>query len=219
MKLRLYILLFSVAVYILTALASVIAYIGTPMVRFWLIVAYVFACPLVFAFAFNFLIGDGKLSGKQALLLSFSVIIISVTVTHSVWIVVTPKWSFSVSTDKSTYSLGEDVQIMVSLENLGFVPHSFKSSISEPVVISITTQRVGEVWLSPYHFNMTEFTVPAHQFLERTFIWNQTNIYNQEEKIERGKYYIRALIESATSDMLGWDPIFFAGTSITIMST
>lgn len=219
MKSRFYTLLFSVTIFILTAVGLVIAYTGPPILRLLLILAYVFACPFVYTFAVDFLIGDGKLSGKKVLLLTFSVMIIAVTVTHSVWTIVTPRWSFSVSTDKSTYRLGEAVQITVSLENLGFITHSFKSSLSDPVVISIETYWLTQVWYSPYHYNITEFTVPPHQSLERTFIWNQTNIHFPEEEIEPGTYGIEAFIPSSSSEIVDSDKLFWAWTSINITST
>jgi len=53
----------------------------------------------------------------------------------------------------------------------------------------------------------------------RTFIWNQTNIHHPEEKIEPGTYQISAFIESVTSDMPSWDPIFSAGTKINITTS
>jgi len=170
----------------------------------------------VFAFAFDFLVGKCKLSVKKVLLLTFVIVIIATTTTHSVWTIITPRWSFSVSTDKSTYIVGENVEITASLENLGFITHSFKSSIRDPVVISITKAYSSQVWFTPFHFEETEFTISPYQSLERTFIWNQTNIYHPEEKNEPGTYFISAFIESVTSDMPSWDPIFSAGTKINI---
>lgn len=219
MKSRLYILLFSLAIFVLTAVGLTVVYIGKHL-TFWLVLPYVFACPLVFAFAVDFLIGKGKLSVKKVLLLTFVMMVIATTVTHSVWTYVTPRWSFSVSTDKSTYTLGENVKITASLENLGFITHSFKSSIRDPVVVSITkAYSMRQLWFSPFHFEETEFTIAPHQYLKRTVIWNQTNILHPEEKNEPGTYIISAFIESVTSDMPGWDPIFSAGTKITIMTT
>lgn len=219
MEFRLQILLFSLAIFILTAVGLAIVYIEKHL-TFWLVLPYVFACPLVFAFAVDFLIRKGKLSVKKVLILTFAIMVIAATVTHSVWTVVTPRWSFSVSTDKSTYSLGENVKITASLENLGFITHSFKSSIRDPVVVSITkAYSTSQVWFSPFHFEETEFTIPTHQSLERTFIWNQTNIQHPEEEIEPGTYIISAFIESVTSDMPSWDPIFSSGTRINITTT
>jgi len=216
MKSKLYILLFSLAIFILTAVGLAVVHIGKHL-TFWLVLAYIFACPLVFAFAVDFFVRNGRLSVKKVLILTLTIMVIAATVTHSVWTVVTPRWSFSVSTDKSTYSPGENVKITASLENLGFITHSFKSSIRELVVITITRWGYSrQVWFSPFHFEEREFTISPHQSLERTFIWNQTNIHHPEEKIESGTYIISAFIESVTSDMPSWDPIFSAGTRINI---
>ncbi len=217
MKFRLYILLFCVAIFSLTAIGLVIVYMATPFGRLLLLAPYTGAWALVWALAVDFLIGDGKLNRKKVLLLAFGVMVISATVTHSVKTVVTPNWSFSVSTNKSTYILGEDVKITVSLENLGFITHSFKSAFSDPVQILIMcTHR--NVWYSPYHDKITEFTVPPHQSLEWTFIWNQTNKNYPEQEIEPGTYSIRAIIGSVTSDRPFFNPIFSDWTSINITS-
>lgn len=177
MKFRLQILLFSLAIFTLTDVGLAVVYIEKHL-TFWLVLPYVFACSLVFAFAVDFLIGKGKLSVKKVLLLTFAIMVIAATVTHSVWTIVTPRWSFSVSTDNSTYSLDENVKITASLENLGFITHSFKSSIRDPVVVSITkAYSTSQVWFSPFYFEETEFTIPPHQSLERTFTWDQTNIH------------------------------------------
>jgi len=210
----LYTVLFCVAIFILTVIGLVVLYykaLFPPLLLFML--AYIAAWAFVFAFAVDFFISDGKFSGRKFVLFTFVVIILSTIVTHSVWFIVTPKWSFSVSTDKSTYRLGESVQITVSLENIGFITHSFESSISEPVVVSIDT-----IWYSPYHLTRTEFTIPPGQSLVRTFIWNQTSRFPQVE-IEPDEYWIRAFIPSGTWIFSSSESIFAAGTGITISST
>jgi len=220
MKFRSHILLFSLAIFILTSVGLFVVYVGNKVLIFWSVFSYIITGSLVFAFALHFLIGKSKLSVKKVLLLTFAVIVVAATTTHSVWTIITPRWSFSLSTDKSTYAIGENVRITASLENLGFITHSFKSSIREPVVIMITRWGYSrQVWFSPFHFEETEFTIPSHQSLERTFIWNQTNIHHPEEKIEPGRYYIRAWIESVTSDVPSWDPILSAGIMINITTT
>ena len=214
-------LLFSVIIFILTAVGLAFLYYKTLVLPFWFAFVYIVAWALVFASAADFFVGNGKLSGKKFLLLTFGVMIISTTVTHSVWTIVTPRWSFSVSTDKPTYRLGENVQITVSLENIGFITHSFKSSLSDPVVVSIETYGLGpQVWYSPYHFNRTEFTIPSHESLERTFIWNQTNIHFPEEENEPDTYVVWAFIpkgEFLDPHVAG--TLFCAYTKINITST
>jgi hypothetical protein len=215
-----YILLFCTAIFVLTTVGLVVAYILT-RVPFWLSLTYVFIFPVVFAFAVDFLVGENKLSGKKFLLLTVAVMITAATLTNSVWTIVAPRWSFSVSTDKPVYKLGEDVQITASLENLGFISHSFASATSDPVVISIETRGLRQVWYSPYHLRKTEFTLAPHQTLIRTFTWNQTNIHFPAEGIEPGDYYIRAFIAGTSSETWYWqDAILFSkGIGIDITAT
>jgi len=231
LKFRLYTVLFCVAIFILTVMGLVVLYykaLFPPLLLFMLV--YIAAWAFVFAFAVDFFISDGKFSGRKIILLTFGVIILSTTVTHSVWTIVTPKWSFSVSTDKSTYRLGENVQITVSLENIGFITHSFESAISEPVLISIqvvhttgSTWDVDEVWFGPYpfHSTRTEFVIPSGQSLVRTFIWNQTitniSYLSYRREIEPGEYRIEAVIPSAHHGVM-YDPVFSAVARMNISS-
>lgn len=53
----------------------------------------------------------------------------------------TPKWVFSIATDKSLYNLGEEVKITMTLENLGFLTHTFDSFYSDPFVVTIAQER------------------------------------------------------------------------------
>ena len=221
-----YILLFCIATFILTALALVIAYINKPVLTFWSIFAYVIALPCLYAFLVEPLFTSGKLNSKRFLLFTFSVAIIAIAITHSLWTVIIPNWSFAVATSKSTYELGESVQITVSLKNLGFISHSFTSGISEPIVVSISyvyeenPTITTQVWFSPFQNNKTEFPILPQQSLERTFTWNQTNIYQPEKKIESGTYLIEALIPCADSDMpVGVDNLFWAWILMNITAT
>jgi len=204
-------------IFVLATVGMIVYYTDQFAVTFWLTIGLIVAYPCTFIIFVPLLTGGGKLSGKKILLVTFSITIISVAVSSSVWTIVTPKWSFSVTTDKPTYSLGENVQIVVSLDNLGFIPHSFKSSLSNPVLVTIETQSLSQVWYSSFHRNITEFTIFPHQSLERTFIWSQTNIHYTLE-IEPDKYYIVAFIPHATSNDTFWNRIFYAETSITITS-
>jgi len=214
------------ATFILTALGLIIAYMNKPVLTFWSVFAYTIALPCLYAFLVQPLFTSSKLSTKRFLLLTFSVAIIAIAVTHSVWTVTSPNWSFVVATAKSNYELGENVQVTVSLKNLGFIPHSFTSSISDPMVVSVSyvyednPTVTTQVWFSLIHFNKTVFTIYPQQSLERTFTWNQTNIYQPEKKIKSGTYLIEALIPSADSDILiGFDNLFWAWAFINITAT
>ncbi len=50
--------------------------------------------------------------------------------------VLTPTWVFELITDKASYSLGENVQIIVTLENHGFISHSITAT-ADPVVVAV----------------------------------------------------------------------------------
>jgi len=203
-KIRLYTLLFCIAVFVLTALGLVVLSLGMrviPILPFFLM-----AWVLLLAFAADTLIGEGKLSWIKVLLLTFGVLIISTAVTQSVWIIVTPSWSFSVTTDKSTYRLGEHVEITVSLRNTGFITHSFESGVPEPAIVSVYLV-TSQVWYSAYHEGVAQvFSLEPNGLLERDIVWNQTNIYFPDKKIEAGTYFVEAFIPSRSSSN-SWAPL------------
>jgi hypothetical protein len=220
-KFRLYALLFCVTVFIINALGLAFFWYKMLVPPFWFGFIYPIAYILLIVFAHDFFIVDSKLSRKKSLLLVLGVLAISSIVTHSVWAIVTPRWSFSVTTDKNTYRLGENVTITATLRNHGLIAHSFKSSISDPVVIHIRAYMLTSIWYTPRHYNLTEFTVFPNQPLERTFVWNQTKSVNIEfgKEIEPGTYYIGAHIPGPSSEpFIGYE-IFRAWTSINITST
>ena len=157
---------------------------------------------------------------KKIILVVFAVAVVAITSVLSVWAITTPKWSFSVTTDKSTYELGESVQITATLKNLGFIEHSFKSAVDVPFVVSVEMD--GSRWLSPYHPDATEFTVPPHQSLERTFNWNQTwtrKPWWQNQTYVPGTYTIVAFtpkVEEGWTSITSHPRFFTAYTSINI---
>jgi heme/copper-type cytochrome/quinol oxidase subunit 4 len=225
MKSKSYTLLFGLMVFVLTAVGLAFLYYEVLVPPFLFIFAYLVAWVLVFGFAFDLFITGSKWSKKKVLLFTFGVMIISTTVTHSVWTIVTPRWSFSVITDKNTYRLGEEVKIIVSLKNLGFITHSFKSRVIEPVLVMIEYEYTAytlPVWCNSVHEIITEFSIKPNQSLERNFVWNQTKSANIEfgEEIEPGGYYIKAFVPSADSTMpITVDNLFWAWTKINITST
>jgi hypothetical protein len=76
------------------------------------------------------------------------VVVIGLVAPYSVWAIIIPRWSFSIITDKSTYELGEPVQIKVTLQNVGSITHSFTSAVSNPLVVQILRHPHSEVWYS-----------------------------------------------------------------------
>jgi len=220
---RLYILLFSIAVFFLTSLDLVFIHYGMLASPLWFILVYIVPWALLFAFAVDFFGGKSKFSGRKVLVLTFGVMLISTLFTHSVWTIVTPRWTFSVSTDKSTYKVGEQVKITASLMNVGFITHSFTSRASDPVLFSIRYEYSLQVCYSRLHEEITVFSLSANQSLERTFTWNQTNTANSwawNQTYMLGTYSIQAFIPNAGSTTLYFeDPLFSAWTSINITST
>lgn len=214
MEFRFYTLLFSVAVLILTAVGLAFLYYRILVLTPLLTLVYLVACALVFGFAADYFVKGNKLSGKKFLLLTFGIIIISTTITHTVATLVTPRWSFSISTDKSTYRLGENVTITACLENIGFIAHSFESRWSDPITVAACPQGRDAIWYSPHHVENTHFSIGPNQILKKTFIWNQTDTYHPEREIRLGQYRIAAWIRDTNDNTL-----FSANTYINITST
>ena len=230
MRFRHYVLLFCVGIFILTAAGLAVLYygiLGLFWFSFWFMIAYVVAWILMFAFAVDVFVGYDKFGAKKILLVAIGVMLISAIFTHSVWTIVTPRWSFSVSTDKSTYRLGEDVRITVSLRNMGLISHSFRSASSSPVVVSVEYQytenptRRYQVWYSSISRSVTEFSVRPEEILERNAIWNQTNTANPwswNQTYMPGTYWINAFIPKDTAEPLYFDKLFSAWTTMNVTS-
>jgi hypothetical protein len=211
MKPRSCVLWFSLLVFVLAAVGTVAFYIRQFVLTFWLTMALLVAYPCVFAIFVPLLTGDGRLAVKKILLLTASITIVAIAVTNSVWVVITPKWSFSVTTDKSSYEVGENVKITVSLKNVGFITHSFESALRDPVMVSVEYQPTEnptstiQVWYSPYHWENTQFSLAPSYSLERHFIWNQTNTANpwfSNASYMPGTYQLVAFIPDAEAEIL-----------------
>ncbi len=187
---------------------------------FLFLVVYVMAWVMLPAFTIDFL--RNKLNGKKVLVLTLGVILVSVLFTHLVWTIATPKWSFAVSTDKSTYRSGELVVITASLRNTGFFAQSFTSWSGYPALLTIRGPNLDWLYDSEAfrHPNNTIFSLNANQCIDRTITWNQTNEYNQT--CLPGTYTIEAFIPNALLPTPHYhsdpDPLFSASTSINITS-
>jgi len=224
---RLQILLFCINIFFLTSLGLAAFYYGLLPSSFLLVLVYIIIWALLFASAVDFFDNRsyGRLSGRKFLVLAFGVVLVSALFTHSVWAIITPRWSFVVSTDKTTYRPGEPLSITVSLKNNGLISHSFKSALSNPIFVSVEYQYspsipfLHQVYYSPFSETVAAFVVEPGEILERSFLWNQTDIYNPEQEIEQGLYWIHALIPRETAETIGFDNIFSAWTSINITST
>jgi len=168
---------------------------------------------------------------NKKLLLRIAVIsMIFVVIAYFVWFVLPPRWVFSITTDKSTYLLGENVIITVRLQNLGYITHSFITCVSDPVIVSVEYQPgvnptvTSQVWYNRFHKNITEFSLGPNDSLERIFAWNQTNTQNPwvwNQTYMPGTYHIQAFIPEADDEIIsGWGRnLFDAYTTINVTST
>lgn len=224
---RLSILLLCINIFFLTGLGLAAFFYRLLPSSPLLVLVYIIIWALLFASAVDFFDSrsDGKLSGRKFLILAFGVVLISALSTHSVWAIVTPRWSFNVSTDKATYRSGETVTITVSLKNNGLIPHSFKSALSNPVFVSVeyeyspSSPFLHQVYYSPFSRAITTFIVEPGEILEGIFLWNQTDIYNPEEEMEQGTYWVHALIPGENAGVaFGSGNIFSAWTTMNITS-
>jgi len=225
---RFNILMFSAAVFILTSIAYALWL--TQAFPLWSIFIFLVIFVLLFAFIVDIPIDKFKWSAKKTSLLTSSIMIIAAIVTQSTWTIVTPNWSFTVSTDKSSYMLGEDVNITAVLKNTGFITHSFKSKVSEPVLIIVFqllgpggTVPVSVWWNSPWEENISEFLIMPSQSLGRSFSWNQTNISNPwfwNQTYMPSTYRITAFIPNAQGEVISDSyALFSASTRINVTSS
>ena len=187
----------------------------------WVYPILAFAWVFAFAFAYDGVLNNRGFSGKRFILLVFCLVVASSGVTHAVWFFGTPKWSFTLSTDKSTYAENETVQITVTLKNLGYVPLSFPSTVDPPLIVTISDFRGGTDWYSSvaYH-NRTTFTISPGQSLTRTFAWNQTPITVQPPLIVGpGTYFVFAEVPDPSHGNAEPYGSFYASATFNITST
>ena len=233
MSFRFRVALFCVVVFLLTVLGLAILYMRVSLAQlFWLAFAYVVALPCTYVFLVQpLLAGERRLGGTKIALLAFSVMMIGGITTHTVWTVATPKWSFTVTTDKPAYSLGEEVRITAALQNLGFITHSFRSALADPVVVSVEHQPTEDptstiqVWYSPYRWETAQFSIAPNHSLERDFIWNQTNTANSwfwDDIHMSGRYQVVAVIPDAEAEYLspfGGHTLFIAFAAFNVIAS
>jgi len=144
--------------------------------------------------------------------------------------IMTPRWSFEVTTNKTVYSLGEDVQITVTLKNIGYVSSSFTAQVDNPILVSVeytyptSPTAKYQVWYTPFQEIETTFTVSPSQPLVRTYTWNQTNtqvpqFWNTTYKA--GTCYIEAFIPKKGTGSWEWnmDALFRAWIYINVTET
>lgn len=102
-----------------------------------------------------------------------------------------PNWSFAVMTDRSSYTVGANVQITVTLQNRAYLPQSITSSINCSLIVWVET--FGDyfdikVWYIPYQYGETKLSARSGESIIRTYIWNTTDIadpFRRDRLIER----------------------------------
>ena len=113
------------------------------------------------------------------------------------YVLLTPRWSFTIATNKAVYSIGEDIQITVSLKNIGYLHQSITTAFTSPIIVWIE-EGGAQAWYAPSNVqtNQTTFTTVPDQSLTRTFVWNGS-WQNQER--HSGIYSVKAAIPSASA--------------------
>lgn len=140
-------------------------------------------------------------SGTDKLKLSFgAVLIIALILVVSAmlsffWVLLTPRWSFTIATNKAVYVLDENVQITVTLKNTGYLSQSVTSGVTDPVIVSVE-EFSAQAWWAPddIQINQTTFTIAPNQSLTRVFIWDG---YWWNHERHAGTYTVKATIPNA----------------------
>jgi hypothetical protein len=123
--------------------------------------------------------GKLKLSFGAVLIIIFIIIVVSLT--SFLWVLLTPRWSFTVTTNKAVYANGEDIQITVILKNTGYLRQSITTAFTSPIIVLVENQFSAQAWFAPpdVQTGQTTFTLSPDQSLIRTFVWNGS-WWNQE---------------------------------------
>jgi len=150
-------------------------------------------------------------------------ILILASMIYGFWLILTPRWSFTVTTNKTDYALGEDVRITVTLKNTGLIPQSMTSPVADPVMlwIEFASAPGAYAWFSDVHKNLATFTIAPGQALTRVFIWNQTW---WDKTNYPGAYFVQAAIPEPSLDdvntvTIGYGRQFYAYSEINITAT
>jgi len=167
--------------------------------------------------------------------ISFGVILIIVlvlliaSILSFFWVVLTPRWSFTVTTDKTSYTSTDDIRFTVTLKNTGYISQTITSGITQPVAVWIEVTAENGWWnpavwdngRPPNHLEPanTVFTILAGNVLTRTFEFNQSLI---AQGYKSGPYTIRidAVIPKADTPDSSYfmeqeHQLFYAYTQVT----
>lgn len=220
------------ALLILTCILAVFLVVYTLMYsffRFGLLSYVLIAAVILSGFAAYSLYASGKVRTRK-LLLGLTLLVVVALAIYATWSVLTPSWSFEITTDKPVYTLGENVQITVTLKNKGYVSHSFTAAVDNPVLVSIEYVNPNnptvkyQVWYTPYQKSETTFTVSPNQPFTRTCTWNQTDIQGWQfwnTTYMAGTYYIEAFIpkKEESFPIISDHALFLAWVYINVTAT
>jgi hypothetical protein len=226
MKLRLYLVLLIVAIVAIVSTSYVILTSDIPFVP-------LYSIPPLLAVIFllsHYLVKpiEDKIGRKRVTIIIFSVAIIAIILVDSAVVIGSSKWAFTITTDKPTYKLGEDVQIIVRLENRGFLTQGFDPRVCAPIIVSVEYESpynptvTTQVWYSPYNEDLRcHFSIRPGQHIERDFLWNQTNTANPwswNTTYKEGTFQIWAFIPRPGPFHLRTNPLFETWTIINVTS-
>lgn len=135
---------------------------------------------------------------KRLTILAVCLALIFIT-PYTAYAIITPNWSFTVSTDKSIYKLGENITITATLTNHGYITHSITTSETSTWIRFCARKASWDLWWSLTQLNETEFSLASKQTIKKTVIWSQTVWKNSwTNKMvplnETGDYYVCAEI-------------------------
>lgn len=117
------------------------------------------------------------------------------------WFVLTPRWSFTITTDKTIYTSTDDIRFNVTLKNTGYIPQTITSGITREfsgltspvfVVINVEDYHSGGmeyyVWYNgDPKIASASLTLPAGDSITRTYEFNQSLI---EQRYRSGPHII-----------------------------
>jgi hypothetical protein len=150
-----------------------------------------------------------RLNQVISVIIACSLVTIIAVTPFVVSAITTPRWSFKLTTDKPSYSLGENVTITATLENTGYFTQSFASINPEPIQAVVNEKGsvwsgydLMTVWVSASEETNTTITIPAGHTVTATYIWNQRNTYTPnrwESTYEAGTYLVEAYVTALGS--------------------
>lgn len=148
-----------------------------PIFVFWIVPPAAIMILSAYAYALHRSYKEGKFKKLVAL----SLLLPAVTLgSYTYFGATTPNWVFTLATDKSSYVVGENVQITVTLKNRAFLSQSVASSVNSSFVVRILPVDYSSMtaWCAPYQYSETILSARSGESIVRTYVWNTTDIAN-----------------------------------------